>query len=239
MFIHLKMKRLPALLLSAILCLTLFAACDGGGTPENVTTSTTTVSTAATTTAATAATTTATTTASTTAVTTSATSAPPTAPATDPVVHTKTLDGIQLTVTLAKAKIAVREELRFSVTVKNTTQKDISYTLSSGSRDMHLEIPTAVKAANGAAWVDLDTYGIPTTSDIREAVLKAGDSFTQTMRLLPSYVTDTRGSRLEDADIEYCPTGSYNGSAAFRWGNSVSDMQDGKLLTLDFPVVIQ
>jgi len=69
MFIHSKLHRIAARLLTAILCLTLLAACDGGNAQRDVTTSTA---------------------ASTTQPTT----------VTTIVTHTKTLDGIHLTVTI-------------------------------------------------------------------------------------------------------------------------------------------
>ena len=220
MFIHSKLHRIAARLLTAILCLTLLAACDGGNAQRDVTTSTA-----------------ASTTQPTTQPMTVTATAPPTATATDPVVHTKTLDGIQLTVTLAKEKTAVQEDLQLTVRVTNTTQKDIPYTLHSSSENMHFEIPTAIKRTDGKAMIDRDTYGKFYTDMVRNAVLKAGESFTQTMRFVPGYASGGSDEFLAQAVITYFEAGSFSGTASFRWGNEGS--AKGKTITLDFPVVIQ
>jgi len=133
-------------------------------------------------------------------------------------------DGLVLLVDTGYKYLFAGEPFVLTASIANTTDKDITYGAGSGTPNMHMEIPVCFEPY----FIDMDTYGKIMTDDYRFATLKAGETFTQTMNLMP-------GPAIGD----WYPAGEYKGTATFSWiTGTPDDPGETKLLELEFSVIL-
>lgn len=138
-------------------------------------------------------------------------------------------DGLVLRVQAAYAHQWAGEAFAVTAAITNTTKEDIHYTLPSGTPGMHLEIRVTIRGKNNIEFIDMDTYGKAMTEDMKIAVLKPGETFTETIRFQP-------GSASGD---DWYPAGEYEGTATFTWIVGAMDYpQETQQLSLEFPVIL-
>ena len=148
-------------------------------------------------------------------------------------------DGLVLLVDAGYKYQFAGEPFVLTASITNTTDKDITYGLTSSSLDMHFEIGVRFEPE----FIDMDTYGKAWDCMIRYATLKAGETFTQTMNLMPGYVieSDAYWADLSVQEIKWYPAGEYKGTASFAWITGTPDdpgAMNDNLLKLDFSVIL-
>jgi len=145
-------------------------------------------------------------------------------------------DGLILRVFTGYAHQLAGEPFVLTASITNTTGMDITYGVGSGTLNMHMEIKVETP------FIDMDTYGKAWTEDYRWATLKAGETFAQTMNLLPGYVIESGAywADLDAQEIEWYPAGEYKGTASFVWISPTDNPGGGnnQLLELEFPVIL-
>lgn len=148
-------------------------------------------------------------------------------------------DGLLLQVSTSYQHQFAGEPFTVTASITNTTRHDITYGLPSGTPNMHLEIRVAVRGENNIEFIDMDTHGKAMTEDYKYAVLKAGETFTQTIRFLPGYGTGGYWADLSSQTIHWYPAGTYNGTAKFSWmTGTAAQPGETKHVQLDFPVIL-
>jgi hypothetical protein len=131
------------------------------------------------------------------------------------------------------------EPFTLTASITNTTGQDIAYRLPSGTPNMHLEIQVRIRGQNNDEFIDMDTYGKVRTDDYTYAVLKAGATFTQTIRFLPGSASGGYWADLTSQTINWYPAGEYKGTAKFEWVAGTSENPgETKQLLLEFPVAL-
>jgi len=127
------------------------------------------------------------------------------------------------------------EPFVLTASITNTTDRDITYGLASGTPDMHLEIHLRMEPD----FIDMDTYGKAMNTEYRYAVLKAGETFTQTMNLLPGTASGGYWADLSTQEIDWYPAGEYRGTAVFSWIPGTPDNPgETKRVELEFPIIL-
>jgi len=103
-----------------------------------------------------------------------------------------------------------------TASITNTTGRDITYGVGSGTPNVHMEIQVRLPG-----FTDLDLVDKMWTEDYRFATLKAGETFTETIRFSPN-------------DL---PAGDYEGTAVFTYyPGTIDDPGEAKRLELKFTV---
>jgi len=151
-------------------------------------------------------------------------------------------DGLVLQIDTGYQHQYTGEPFTLTATVTNTTGKDITYGVGSGTPNMHMEIQVSIYGPNTAMFVDMDTYGKVHTDDYRYTTLKAGETFTQTIRFLPGTPTGSDGEISMD-DVAWFPAGEHEGEARFTYftgtgENPGENPGEVKHLQLSFPVIL-
>ena len=146
-------------------------------------------------------------------------------------------DGLVLRVETAYAHQFAGEPFTLTATITNTTDEDITYGVGSGTLNMHMEIPVRIHVFE---FIDMDVYGKAMTEDYRWATLKAGETFTQTMNLMPGYVIESDVYwNLSMQQIHWYPAGEYRGTASFAWiTGPIDNPGEPQRLDLEFPVIL-
>ena len=146
-------------------------------------------------------------------------------------------DGLLLRVESDYAYKFTEEPFILTATVTNTTGKDITYGVGSGTPNVHKEM-----LVNIPGFTDMDIYGKMFNEMYMFATLKAGESFTETIRFMPgiprsSSVDDVA---LPDKDINWLPAGEYEGTAVFTYYPNYDPANPGeaKQLQLEFSVIL-
>jgi len=147
-------------------------------------------------------------------------------------------DGLVLRVETGYQHYFTGETINLTATVTNTTKQDVTYGVGSGTPNMHMEIQVSIYGYNNAMFVDMDTYGKIHTDDYKHATLKAGETFTQTIRFMPGTPRGS-GDEIDMEDVVWFPAGEYVGEARFTYiigtGENPGEV---KHLRLDFPVIL-
>ncbi len=143
-------------------------------------------------------------------------------------------DGLLLTV-YSPSLLVYGNELYVTATIKNTTDKDITYTLPYCVDDTHTEI--RVKITDGKNYfTDLDIHGKAFPEMTKTVTLQSGETYTQKMRFSPCefdwFLID-----YPDESIKYFDAGDYTGTATFYW-HEADDPSKSYSVSLDFPVTI-
>lgn len=146
--------------------------------------------------------------------------------------YQKEQNGMLLTVSLPKS-IEYGEEFILVAKITNTTEESITYTLPTGTPDMHYEIRTKITDGKDF-FTDRDTFFKVCDTMERNATLNPGETFEQTMHFIPG-LTKNGHLGLDNADIIMFKRSTYNGTAEFRW-NTDSGTES---LVLEFPVIIK
>jgi len=129
------------------------------------------------------------------------------------------------------------EPFTLTATITNTTGHDITYGAGSGMRNVHQEIQVRIRGKNGAEFTDMDIYGKIMTADMKLDTLKAGETFTETIRFLPG--TPRSDSEINLRDIDWFPAGEYEGTAVFTYfAGTMENPGEQKQLQLEFPVIL-
>jgi hypothetical protein len=127
-------------------------------------------------------------------------------------------DGLVLRVLTYYEKNFTGEPFTLTAAVTNTTGRDITYGANSSTLNMHQEIKV-----NIPGFTDLDIDGKMMTEDYRFATLKAGETFTETIRFSPGAL----------------PAGEYEGTAVFTYYTGTGENPgDARQLELKFPVIL-
>ena len=144
---------------------------------------------------------------------------PPTRKVPALILHREiTQDGLLLQVDSARQYNFTGEPFTLTASITNTTGKDITYGAGSGTRNMHQEIQV-----NLPGFTDMDLVGKIWTDDYRLDTLRAGETFTQTIRFSPDTL----------------PAGEYKGTAAFTWFTGTGENPgERKQLQVEFPIVL-
>jgi len=145
-------------------------------------------------------------------------------------------DGLILRVSTSYQHQLTGEPFVLTASVTNATDEDITYGVPSGTPDMHLEIAVRIEPD----FIDMDAYGKAMTNDYRYAVLKAGETFTQTMNLLPGTASGGYWADLSTQTIDWYPAGEYKGTAVFFWIPGTPEGFEGnsERLELEFPIML-
>ena len=143
-------------------------------------------------------------------------------------------DGLVLRVDIGYLYQFAGEPFVLTATITNTTDEDITYGVGSGTLNMHMEIKVETP------FIDMDTYGKAFTEKYRYATLKAGETFTQTMNLMPGYVIESDVYwDLSMQQIHWYPAGEYRGTASFAWiTGPIDNPGEPQRLDLEFPVIL-
>ena len=151
-------------------------------------------------------------------------------------------DGLVLRVDIGYLYQFAGEPFVLTASITNTTGEDITYGVGSGTLDMHMEIKVRMEPD----FIDMDTYGKAWNEEYRYATLKAGETFTQTVNLLPGAInteSDAYWNAWADLDvqtIDWYPAGEYKGTATFSWIPGTPEGFEGNsaLIELEFPVIL-
>jgi len=153
--------------------------------------------------------------------------------------HEVEKDGLVLRVYSGYQHQYTDEPFTLTASITNNTGRDIPYTLPSCTPDMHLEIRVRIDGPNNAEFIDMDTYGKGMDLGMKTAVLKAGETFTETIRFLPGQPRGDYQSALSKQEIDWFPAGEYKGTALFTWYTGTGENPgEAKQLQLEFPVVL-
>lgn len=146
-------------------------------------------------------------------------------------------DGLVLQVQTAYQHQFAGESFTVTTSITNTTQRDITYRLPSSTPNMHLEIQVSIRGQNNVEFIDMDTYGKAKTDENKYVVLKAGETYSQTIRFLPGSASGGYWADLSSQTISWYPAGEYKGTAIFTWVSGTADNPgETKQLQLEFPV---
>jgi len=224
------MKRLICLALALVFAgmVLAFAGCSGEEKPDEPTVTTETTTEASTTEAPTIEITT-TEVPSITSKPTTANSTSKTRPAITMNKETEK-DGLALRVSTAYQHQYTGEPFTLTASITNTTDKDITYLFGGGQPNEHLEIRVRIEPE----FIDMDTFGNPYIYNMNVETLKAGETFTESIRFLPGTASGS-GRDLSTQEIDWYPAGEYAGTATFRWHNDAGQSQE---LSLEFPVIL-
>ena len=150
-----------------------------------------------------------------------------------------TQDGLVLRVETGYQQKLTDEPFTLTVSVTNTTKKDITYGAGSGTPNMHQEIPVSIRGKGNVQFIDMDTWGKIMTDDFKFATLKAGETYTQAMRFLPGTPLGDYQQELSKQDIAWFPAGEYQGTAVFTWYTGTGwEPGETKELKVEFPVIL-
>ena len=148
------------------------------------------------------------------------------------VEHTKSHKGLTLSVYVPE-RVAHGEEFPVVARITNDSDNSITYTRSATGENMHLEIETVIIGSGGKRFIDCDTVGKPLMDAASGGTLKPKESFEQNITFLPGWTSD--GSvGLSRAEITMFDSGSYMGSATFRWDTDGGE----ESISLEFPVTV-
>ena len=146
-------------------------------------------------------------------------------------------DGLLLQVEADYAYKFTGEPFILTATITNTTGHDITYGAGSGMRNVHQEIQVHIRGKNGAEFTDMDIYGKIMTADMKLDTLKAGETFTETIRFLPG--APRSDSEIDLQDIDWFPAGEYKGTAEFMYfTGTMENPGEQKKLQLEFSVIL-
>ena len=127
-------------------------------------------------------------------------------------------DGLMLRVNANSQYPLTGEPFTLTATITNTTGHDITYGVGSGTPNVHLEIQVRIPG-----FIDLDLEGKMWTEDYRFATLKAGETFTETIRFSSGEL----------------PAEEYEGTAVFTYYTGTGENPgEAKRLELKFPVIL-
>jgi len=152
-------------------------------------------------------------------------------------------DGLVLRVDIGYLYQFAGEPFVLTASITNTAGEDITYGVGSGTLDMHMEIKVRMEPD----FIDMDTYGRACNEEYRYATLKAGETFTQTMNLLPGVINTESDAYwngywadLDAQEIDWYPAGEYKGTATFSWITGPPEGYEGnsERLELEFPVIL-
>jgi len=150
-------------------------------------------------------------------------------------------DGLVLKVFTGYQHQFTGEPFTLTATVTNTTDKDIVFG-ADNTPDLHSEIRVSIPGTNDGAFTDIDIWGKLSDLNYKYVVLKAGETYTQTMRFLPGKALGSYRDDLSKQDIDWFPAGEYEGTAIFAWHPEYPDAglgpRDAKLIELRFPVIL-
>jgi len=131
----------------------------------------------------------------------------------------------------------------FAYRITNTTGHDLTYGVGSGTLNMHMEIKVRMEPD----FIDMDTYGKAWNEEYRYATLKAGETFKQTMNLMPGAINTESDAYwngywadLSAQEIDWYPPGEYRGTAVFSWIPGTPEGFEGnsERLELEFPIML-
>jgi len=149
-------------------------------------------------------------------------------------------DGLVLRVETNFQKHFTGEPFTLTASVTNTTGKDIAY-WADITPNLHSEIAVNILGKNEKAFIDMDTWGQLSLLTGNFFTLKAGETYTQTMRFLPGASDNVRTYDLQN--MNWFPAGEYEGTAVFTYlpdtySATLDNHEKTKELTLKFPVVL-
>jgi hypothetical protein len=146
-------------------------------------------------------------------------------------------DGLLLQVEADYAFKFTEEPFTLTATITNTSGHDITYGAGSGTRNVHQEIQVHIRGKNDAEFTDMDIYGKIMTADMKLDTLKAGETFTETIRFLPG--APRSDSEIDLQDIDWFPAGEYKGTAEFMYfTGTMKNPGEQKKLQLEFSVIL-
>lgn len=162
-------------------------------------------------------------------------------------------DGLRLTVT-RPLYVPAGEGFVLTAVIENKRSTPVTAALPTGTPNMHYEIRVTIGSGKNSC-TDADTIGLPMNEMMSFMTLQPGESYTQTMHMLPgsfepgTYPT-TRNIQsgtvapLEPKDGKFIamPAGKWEGRAEFVWFSGSSADYDGSTSTssleLKFPLTI-
>jgi len=130
------------------------------------------------------------------------------------------------------------EPFTLTATVANTTGQDITFSAGSSMRNVHGEIQVRIGGKRDGQFTDMDVYGKLITADMKLDTLKAGETFTETIRFLPG-VPRGDSNNISMEDVDWFPAGEYEGTAVFTYFTGTMEHPgEQKQLDLKFPVIL-
>jgi len=147
-------------------------------------------------------------------------------------------DGLVLKVFTGYQHQYTGEPFTLTVSITNTTEHDIIYG-ADNTPNLHSEIKVRIAGKGNDQFTDMDVWGKLSLLNYRYATLKAGETYTQTMRFLPGAPLGNPRTELSEQDIDLFPAGEYEGTAVFTYyAGSKENPGEAKLLELKFPVIL-
>jgi len=128
-------------------------------------------------------------------------------------------DGLVLRVLTYYEKNFTGEPFTLEAAITNTTGRDITYGVGSGTPNVHLEIRVSIPG-----FTDLDLEGKMFDEMYKFTALQAGEAFTETIHFSPNAL----------------PAGEYEGTAIFTYYPAYDPMNPGeaKQIELKFPIIL-
>lgn len=131
------------------------------------------------------------------------------------------------------------EAFTLTAEITNTTRQDLTYGVGTGTPGMHMEIQLHIEGPGGARFTDMDTWGKIMTMDYKLATLKAGETYTQTMRLLPGVPRGEYWQDISKQQTDWFPAGEYQGTAVFTYYPDPGGFSgEAKQVVLAFPIIM-
>ena len=154
------------------------------------------------------------------------------------VDHESKQDGLLLRVKENSIGHFAGEPFTLTAAITNTTGRDIIYG-ADNTPNLHSEIKVRIAGKSNAQFTDMDVWGKLSLLNYRYATLKAGETYTQTMRFLPGAPLGNPRTELSKQDIDLFPAGDYEGTAVFTYyTGTMEDPGTAKQLELKFTVTL-
>jgi len=149
-------------------------------------------------------------------------------------------DGLLLRVYSDFQYIFTGEPFTLTASITNTTGRDITYAAGSSTLNMHREIKVSIPGKGNYHFTDMDTWSKIQLLDYRTATLKAGETYTQTIRFLPGAPLGDLRTELSKQEMNWFPAGEYTGTAVFAWHSDGTEVtpHNANLLELEFPIML-
>lgn len=150
----------------------------------------------------------------------------------------KDFDGVLLTVTTDKAEYKLGEEIHFTASVKNNTEKLIALYGPTTTKEAHMDISTLFEHG-GKYLFDPDRSWIANCA-VNRIKLAPGEEYVQNERRVTFiYKGGFMGSDGDSDDFEFAPLGEYKCSSSFcLYADPEDSCSSGEYNTLDFSITI-
>ena len=149
-------------------------------------------------------------------------------------------DGIVLKVFAPYLHQFTGEPFVLTVSVTNTTGKDIVYATGIANwGSIHQSFVIHRPGEKDAGLANMETYGKLGPHEEFYAVLKAGETHTETIRYLSGVPQGHHTVPLSEQEIDWYTAGEYMGVAEFIWfTGTLENIGEMKKLPLEFPVTL-